>query len=119
MDEEHNEDDKDDRPLTSAELIKQAKEAVRDEPDIEGLDDIAIDIPVEQEFPEPIPSLDTRPRQAARPRRTVSAYDTGTVDPFDRDEGPASMRSIIVAVIAAILLISIGAAVFFAAMTGS
>jgi hypothetical protein len=111
--------DQDDRPLTSAEMIKRAKDSVDDEIDIEGLENIDLDIPVEDEFPEPIPKLETgRPKQAARPRRTISAYDTD-VDPFDRDEKPASSRAIAVAVVAALVLVGIGLAVLFYLTNGS
>lgn len=118
MSEESDRSSDQDEPLTSAEMIKRAKDAVDDEIEIEGLENIEVDIPVEDEFPEPIPSLDTgRRRQAERPRRTISAYDTD-VDPFDRDERPASRGVVLAVAVLAILIVAGGLAVLFYVTNG-
>lgn len=118
-----------DQSLSSAELVKRAKEAVSGTPDddaiadiVSDLEDIDVDVPTEDRFPEPIPDLQTRPRSkpSQRPRRVTSAYDMDDiesgVDPFDRDGGPPQARAFIVALIA--LLVVAGGVVAFIASSG-
>jgi hypothetical protein len=118
---EQSRDDDRDRAPTSDELLKRAKQDIgaggSDAIDdiVSDLQDIEVDVPVEDEFPEPIPRMETRPERAQRPRRVISAYETGE-DPFDRDERPPNVRAVVVA-IAALLLLAIGGVVAFVAAT--
>ena len=82
----------DDRPLSSEEmirkargeradssdaLIREARESVSDLPDIEGLDDIAVEIPVADEFPEPLPQIQTT--RTRRVRRQPAPMPQGPI----------------------------------------
>jgi hypothetical protein len=116
-------DDDRDRPLTSDELLKRAKRDIgaggSDEIDriVSDLDDIEVEVPVADEFPKPIPRMETRPTQPQRPRRVISAYD-GEDDPFDRDDRPTNIRAVVVAITALLLLAIGGVIAFVAATTG-
>lgn len=97
---------RDRRAESSEDLIRQAKESVEEMPDIEGLADIEMEIPVADEFPEPIPQI-----QTSRPRRVRRQPPT----PVPR--GPVSTdratRAVVFAVAIMVMLIAIG--VFLAA----
>lgn len=98
------------KTVSSDELLKQAREAVSDTPDIEGLDDIEVTIPVADTFPAPI-----RPMQTARPRRVERPQTELPKGPISTDQTP---RFLLVAVAALILLIAAGVA-FAALSTGT
>jgi len=114
----------DDRELSSEEMIRQArggrtdssdalirdaKESVSETPDIAGLDDIGVEIPVADRFPEPIPEFQTsRPR---RVRRQPTRIPQGPVS-TDR-----ASRVIVFAVALMVALIAIGAFVALSAST--
>jgi hypothetical protein len=112
-----------DRPLSSEELIRRAKEDIgaggSSEIDriVSDLNDIEVDVPVADEFPKPIPRMETRTKQPQRPRRVISAYETDD-DPFDRDDRPTNVRAAVVAMTALLLLAIGGIIAFVAATTG-
>ncbi|HSM00840.1 MAG TPA: hypothetical protein VK960_00150 [Acidimicrobiia bacterium] len=92
---------------SSEDLLRQAKESVSEVPDIEGLENIAVDIPVADEFPEPIPQIQTsRPRRVRRQRTEIPQ------GPISRD---SASRVTAMALAAVILLIAIGVFVAVAA----
>jgi len=98
------------RTESSEDLLRQAKESVSELPEIEGLSDITIDIPVADEFPEPIPEIQT----GSRPRRVRRQPTQIPHGPISSDAAPK------VAVFAAamvILLIAIGVFVAIAVST--
>lgn len=94
---------------SSDELLQQAKDAVTEEPDIEGLDNIEVKVPVADTFPEPI-----RPLQTSRPRRVERAPTQLPKGPISNDQAP---KAVLVAIAAFILLIAAGVA-FAALATG-
>ena len=98
------------RSTSSEELLQEARESVAEPPEIEGLDDIAVDIPVASEFPHPIPQI-----QANRPRRVHRPSPVIPQGPFSTDRAP---RAIVVAIAAVILLIAIGVFVAAVSVTG-
>lgn len=116
-------------PLSSDELIRQAKEGLHGEVSdsaiqdiVDDLENIDVDVPVEDSFPEPIPDYETRsgrrPQRQQEPRRVISAYDAVEDDPFDRDDRPTNARAVIVAITALLLLAIGGVIAFVAAATG-
>lgn len=90
---------------SSESLIEQAKESVTHTPDIKGLEEIAVSIPVAGTFPEPLPKL-----QTGRPRRVTRSPAPLPQGPISTDKAP---RAVVMAVAAVILLIAIGVAVAF------
>ena len=105
----------DDRPLSSEEmirrargeqtessddLIREARESVTEMPEIEGLENIEVEIPVADEFPEPVPQI-----QTSRTRRVPR-------QPVQMPRGPISTdratRAVVFAVALMIMLIVIG-----------
>jgi hypothetical protein len=97
------------RAASSEELLQEAKESVAEVPEIEGLANIEIDIPVASEFPDPIPQIQNRPRRVHRPSTAIPQ------GPFSTDRAP---RAIVVAIAAVILLITIGVLVATVSGTG-
>ena len=88
------------RTESSDDLIREAKDSVSEVPDIEGLENIEVEIPVAERFPEPIPEIQTsRPR---RVRRQPTRIPQGPVS-TDR-----ASRAIVFAVALMIMLIAIG-----------
>jgi hypothetical protein len=95
------------RTVSSDELIAQAKESVSEAPDIAGLENITIDIPVADRFPEPIPEI-----QTSRPRRVGRQQTQIPESPFSSDPGS---RMAVAALAAIIMLIAVGVFVALAA----
>jgi hypothetical protein len=95
------------RTQSSDDLIEQAKESVSAVPDIAGLENIAIDIPVADRFPEPIPEIQTR-----RPLRVGRQQTQLPESPFSSDRGS---RMAVAALAAIIMLIAVGVFVALAA----
>jgi hypothetical protein len=115
-----------DEPLGSDELIRRAKESLAGRPDddaidqiVSDLENIEVDVPIEEEFPEPVPRFERGRSEPRRPRRVTSTYDTLDTDddPFERDAGP-SRRAIVGALLALLLLAAGAALVFLAAANG-
>lgn len=104
-------DDKDRDALSSAEMIRRAKDELDEAAEgseidkiVSDLEDLEVDLPVAERYPEPIPTLDTsRPRAENTERRIPSAYDV-TDDPFDRDDAPARLRVVVLAAVAVLIL---------------
>lgn len=92
---------------SSEDLLRQAKESVTEIPDIEGLENIEVDIPVADEFPEPIPEI-----QTSRPRRVRRQSTQVPQGPISSDSTP---RVAVFALAMVALLIAIGVFVAVAA----
>jgi hypothetical protein len=92
-----------DRQTASSEsLIEQAKNAVAETPDI-GLEEIEVSIPVAENFPKPLPTI-----QTGRPRRVVRSPARLPQGPISTDKAP---RAVVIAAAVLILLIAFGVAV--------
>ncbi|MEX1209023.1 MAG: hypothetical protein WEE36_10565 [Acidimicrobiia bacterium] len=87
---------------SSESLIEQAKNAVSETPDI-GLGEIEVSIPVADNFPKPLPTI-----QTGRPRRVVRPPARLPQGPISTDKAP---RAVVIAVAVFILLIAVGVAV--------
>jgi len=94
------------RASSSDELLAEAKQAVSEVPDIPGLDNIQVEIPIDAAFPEPLPRI--------QPNRRVTRRPVPERSPVASDRAP---RVLIVAIVSVILLITI--AVFAAAVSVS
>lgn len=125
MSERSNDEDRKE-PLSSEELIRRAKESLAGRPDDDAIDEIVsdlenieVDVPVEEEFPDPVPRFESGRTEPRRPRRVTSTYDTldADDDPFERDVGP-SRRAIVAALLALLLLAAGAALVYMAAANG-
>jgi hypothetical protein len=87
---------------SSESLIEQAKNAVAETPAI-GLERIEVSIPVAENFPKPLPTI-----QTGRPRRVVRPPARLPQGPISTDKAP---RAVVIAVAVFILLIAVGVAV--------
>jgi hypothetical protein len=93
---------------SSDDLIRRARDTVSDEPDLAGLENIEIEIPIADEFPEPIPQIQT----ASRPRRVRRRPTQAPTGPVSSDD---ASRVVVFAVALMVMLIAIGVFVAIAA----
>ena len=115
-------DGKDRDALSSSEMIRRARDDLTEAGEkseidqvVSDLEGLAVDVPVAERYPEPMPTLSTgRPRRPQpAERRVPSSYDVKG-DPFDRDETPVGLRVVVMAAVA-VLIIGVAVAILLAA----
>lgn len=91
------------RSNSSEDLIAAAKDSMAKTPDIGGLADIEVPVPIEETFPKPLRKI-----QTPRPRRVTPSRMPMPQGPISTDKAP---RAVLVAVAVFILMIAVGVAI--------